>query len=72
MANALSKFENMEKIDHRYVLSYSNLKGLSPIYIKTELDSILGEFATSLTIIEYWMPEFKRGCAGFQDEHSSG
>lgn len=72
MANALSKFENMEKIDHRYVLSYSNLKGLSPIYIKTELDSILGEFATSLTIIEYWMPEFKRGCAGFQDKHSSG
>ena len=33
----------MEKIGHRYVIQYFNVKGLSPTNIKAELDSTLGD-----------------------------
>ena len=44
----------MEKIDHRYVIQYFNLKGLSPTNIKAKLDSTLGESALSFTI-KHWV-----------------
>ena len=43
IVNALSKFVNMEKICHRYVIQYFHLKSLSPTNIKAELDSTLEE-----------------------------
>jgi len=70
--NALSKFINMEKIGHRYVIQYFHLKGLTPTNIKAELDSTLGESAPSFTTIKYWVAEFKRGRTSCQDEHRSG
>ena len=62
----------MQKIDHRYVIHYFDLKVLSPTNIKAELDSTLGEFAPSFTGIKYWVAEFERGRKSCQDEHSSG
>ena len=47
--NALSKFVNMEKIGHRYVIQYFQLKGLSPTNIKAKLDFLLEESAPSFT-----------------------
>ncbi|GFW46665.1 mariner transposase [Trichonephila clavipes] len=62
----------MEKICHRYLIQCFYLKGLSSTNIKVELDSTLGESASSLTTVKYWVPEFKRGHTCCQDEHRSG
>ena len=62
----------MGKIGHCYVIQYFNLKGLSPINIKSELDSTLGESAPSFTTVKYWVEDFKRGRTSCQDEHRSG
>ena len=70
--NALSKFVNIEKIGHHYVIQYFHLKGLCPNNIKAELDSTLGESAPSFTTIKYWVADFKRGRTSFQDKHRSG
>ncbi|GFX79109.1 mariner transposase [Trichonephila clavipes] len=39
--------------------------------IKAELDSTLGESASSFTTVKYWAAEFKRGHTNCQDEHRS-
>ena len=70
--SALSKFINMEKIGHRYVIQYFHLKGLRPNNIKVELDSTLEESASLFTTIKYRVVEFKRGRTSCQDEHLSG
>ena len=70
--NALSEFENIEKIGHYYVIQYFHLRGLSLTNIKAELDSILGESSPSFTTLKYWMAEFKRGRTICQDDHRSG
>ena len=69
--NALSDFGNRGNIDHRYVIQYFYLKGLSPTNIKAELDSTLGESAPSFTTIKYWVVEFKRGRTSCRNEHRS-
>ena len=48
----------MEKIGHRYVIQYFNLKGLSATNIRAELDSTLEESAPSFTTIKYYVIEF--------------
>ena len=48
----------------------SGITGLT--YIKSELDSSLGEFASWFTKIEYWVLEFERGRMSCQGEHRSG
>ena len=62
----------MEKIGHRYVISYFHLKGLSPTNIKAELDFTLGESDLSFTTVKYWVAEFKRRRISCQNEHHSG
>ena len=62
----------MEKISHCCVIQYFHLKGLDSTNFKAELDSILGKSAPPLTIIKYWVAEFKRGRKSCQDEHRSG
>ena len=70
--NAFSELVKIEKLVHRYVIQYIHSKGLSPINIGVELDSILGEPAPLYTIIKYWVAEFKRSHTRYQDEHRSG
>ena len=62
----------MEKIGHCYLIQYFHLEGLSPIKIKAELDSTLGESAPSFTTIKYLVAKFKLGRTSCQDEHCSG
>ncbi|GFW03732.1 mariner transposase [Trichonephila clavipes] len=62
----------MENISHRHVIQYFYLKSLSPTNIKSELDYTVGESASSLTTVKYWVTEFKRGRTSCQDEHRSG
>ena len=70
--NALSEFVNMEEIGHRYVIPYFYIQGLSSIDIKAELDSTLGETASSFKTIKYCATKFKRVRTSCQDEHRSG
>ncbi|KAJ8932713.1 hypothetical protein NQ318_016611 [Aromia moschata] len=46
------------------VESTNHSQGLSPINIKVELDSTLGESAPSFTTVKYWVAEFKRDLPG--------
>ena len=60
--NALSKFVNMEKIRHRYVIQYLHSNGLTVTKSKAELDSTLGKSAPSFTTMKYLVSEIKQGC----------
>ncbi|KYN39707.1 hypothetical protein ALC56_05910 [Trachymyrmex septentrionalis] len=62
----------MEEIGHRYVIQYFHLKGLSLTNIKAELDSTLEESTPSVTIVKYWVAEFKQGRTSCEDEYRSG
>ncbi|GFV27379.1 hypothetical protein TNCV_3795741 [Trichonephila clavipes] len=50
----------MEKIDHRYVIQYFYVKGLSSTHIKAKLDSTLRVSAPLFTTVKFWEVEFKR------------
>lgn len=62
----------MEKEETRAVIKYFNIKGLTPIEIKTEMDSTLSNSSPSLKTIRKWSNKFKRGGTSTKDASRSG
>ncbi|XP_026314672.1 histone-lysine N-methyltransferase SETMAR-like [Hyposmocoma kahamanoa] len=62
----------MDKIEHRAVIKYLYLKGLTPKAIHEDMSATLGESAPSYATIKNWVAEFKRGRETIQDEPRSG
>lgn len=62
----------MNKFEHRVVIKYFILKGLTPTEIKNEMDSTLDESAPSFSTIKKWAAEFKRGRTSIEDDERLG
>lgn len=62
----------MKKINHHYVMQYFYMKDLSPINIKAELGSPLGESAQPFTTVKRCVAEFKRDRTTCQGEQRNG
>jgi len=59
----------IDRNEKRVVIKY--LKGLSAAKISGELNSVLGDNASSDATIYQWIAEFKRGRKSTKDEHCS-
>lgn len=62
----------MEKNELRVVIKYLNLKGLTTTEIKKDLDSTLGGNAPSISTVNKWQSEFRRGGTSTNDAPRSG
>lgn len=62
----------MQKEEIRAVIKYLNIKGLSPMEIKSDLDATLNEYSPTLKTIYKWVAEFNRGNVSIKDAPRSG
>lgn len=62
----------MNKIELRAVIKYFVLKGLTPLEIKNEMDSTLGDSSPSYSTVKKWAAEFQHGRTSIQDDERSG
>ena len=51
----------MNKIRHRGVIRYSQIKGLATKEIQADIVATLGDDAPALSTMKKWAAEFKRG-----------
>lgn len=62
----------MDKFEHRAVIKYLHLKGLSANDIHMDMLQVLGDTAPSYSTVTYWLREFERGRSSTADEARSG
>lgn len=62
----------MEKVQYRSVIRYLVLKGKTQTEIKTELDAVYGDQSPSLSTVQFWAADFKRGRTSVFDEEREG
>ena len=62
----------MDKIWPCGVIKYLQEKGLTPTKIHADMVDALGDDATSLSTVQKWAAEFKRGQKSLEDDPTSG
>lgn len=68
----MNDFTMSDKIEHRAVIKFLTKQGKNQKTIKVEMDAVYGESAPSLSTIQKWSSEFKRGRTSIEDDPRPG
>ena len=62
----------MDKIGHRAVIQYLQIKGLTPKEIHEDMVATLQDNAPSYSMVKKWAADFKRGRDSLEDDPHQG
>lgn len=68
----MSDFTMLIKLEHRAVIKFLTKQGKNQKYIKEEMDLVYRESAPSLSTVQKWSNEFKRGRESIEDDPRPG